>query len=192
MSHNEYSQQKFHDDLLYRRSDCLCGNNHKKGWLDKIGGDMICEDCDIGGINQMITEEDLPKDIFIPLTCFKCEKKYIGVEGNCCCGACCSYCNEDEDVLIDGPIYSKYQDDYITDKFGAEYDWTFEKESWATVFHKVIFSDGKETTNGVWVGLREEEDEDVCCVGCGDRICGFHEEPDHKDDMDEAVCNDCY
>ena len=39
---------------------------------------------------------------------------------------------------------------------------------------------------------KQEEEEDVCCVGCGDRVCGFHEEPDHKDDRDEAVCNDCY
>ena len=162
MSHNEYSQQKFYDES-------------QKCWKQKLYEDICLR----------AVEE-------IPLICFKCEKQYMGIDGNCCCGACCSYCNEDEDVLIDGPIYSKYQDDYITDKFGAEYDWTFEKESWATVFHKVIFSDGKETTNGVWVGLREEEDEDVCCVGCGDRICGFHEEPDHKDDMDEAVCNDCY
>jgi hypothetical protein len=39
---------------------------------------------------------------------------------------------------------------------------------------------------------KRKEEEDVCCVGCGDRVCGFHEEPDHKDDRDEAVCNDCY
>ena len=36
------------------------------------------------------------------------------------------------------------------------------------------------------------EDEDVCCVGCGERVCGFTEEPPHKDRKDEAVCDDCW
>ena len=36
------------------------------------------------------------------------------------------------------------------------------------------------------------EDEDVCCVGCGERVCGFTEEPPHKDERDEAVCDDCW
>jgi len=39
---------------------------------------------------------------------------------------------------------------------------------------------------------KKEEEEEVCCVGCGDRVCGFHEEPDHKNDRDEALCNDCH
>tara|TARA_R110000824_G_scaffold6730_1_gene31046 strand:+ start:222 stop:707 length:486 start_codon:yes stop_codon:yes gene_type:complete len=38
----------------------------------------------------------------------------------------------------------------------------------------------------------EDEDEDVCCVGCGERVCGFTEEPPHKDRKDEAVCDDCW
>ena len=33
---------------------------------------------------------------------------------------------------------------------------------------------------------------DVCCVGCNVRVCGFDEEPPHKDNRDEAICNDCY
>ena len=37
----------------------------------------------------------------------------------------------------------------------------------------------------------EEEDEDVCCVVCGERVCGFHEDPPYKDLRDEAVCEDC-
>ena len=36
------------------------------------------------------------------------------------------------------------------------------------------------------------DDEDVCCVGCGERVCGFTEEPPHKDRKGEAVCDDCY
>jgi len=56
---------------------------------------------------------------------------------------------------IDGPIYSKYQDDYITKKFGDMYDWSFEKEPWTIFYHDVIFSDGENTLNGVWVGLKD-------------------------------------
>ena len=47
---------------------------------DYINGcNVICENCD-------------PKQII--LTCFKCDKKYMGFEGNCCCGECCSYCKD--------------------------------------------------------------------------------------------------
>jgi len=52
----------------FEETDCLCGNNKEKGWLNKVGGDMICEDCDIGGCNQMITEEEReeePKKRFV-------------------------------------------------------------------------------------------------------------------------------
>lgn len=38
----------------------------------------------------------------------------------------------------------------------------------------------------------EDEPEDVSCVGCGERVCGYEEEPPHKDSRDEAVCDDCY
>ncbi len=30
--------------------------------------------------------------VMMELECFKCERKYMGYEGNCCCGECCSYC----------------------------------------------------------------------------------------------------
>ena len=39
---------------------------------------------------------------------------------------------------------------------------------------------------------KEDEPEDVSCVGCGERVCGYEEEPPHKDSRDEAVCDDCY
>mgnify|MGYP003658080640 CR=1 FL=1 len=47
------------------------------------------------------------------------------------------------------------------------------------------------------VGNREEvksvmvKEEDVCCVGCNERVCSFNEEPPHKDSRDEAVCDEC-
>jgi len=36
-----------------------------------------------------------------------------------------------------------------------------------------------------------EEEEKVCCVGCGIEVCGYDEEPPHKDSRDEAVCYEC-
>lgn len=35
-------------------------------------------------------------------------------------------------------------------------------------------------------------DDDVCCVGCQERVCGFNEEPPHKDERGEAVCDECW
>mgnify|MGYP003657286107 CR=1 FL=1 len=97
------------------------------------------------------------------------------VDGCCACSDdIMSYRKEnpsyDEDE-IDGPIFDKYQDDYIMEKFGDEYDWSIQKEPWSTFFHDVLFSDGENTINGVWVGLREdrdaeEEEEDICST-CG-------------------------
>jgi hypothetical protein len=40
----------------FKNTDCLCGNNIEKGWLDKVGGIMVCEDCDIDGINPYDNE----------------------------------------------------------------------------------------------------------------------------------------
>ena len=37
----------------------------------------------------------------------------------------------------------------------------------------------------------EPKEEDVCCVGCGIEVCGYDEEPPHKDNRDEAVCYEC-
>ena len=38
----------------------------------------------------------------------------------------------------------------------------------------------------------EEEEDTVHCVGCGEFVCKFTEEPPYKDDRDEAVCEECY
>jgi len=40
-------------------------------------------------------------------------------------------------------------------------------------------------------GMEEEEEEDVCCVGCNEVVCKFSEEPPHKDSRGEAVCEEC-
>ena len=37
----------------------------------------------------------------------------------------------------------------------------------------------------------EDEEEDVCCVGCNKKVCSFNEEPPNKDSRGEAVCDDC-
>ena len=39
---------------------------------------------------------------------------------------------------------------------------------------------------------KKEAEDDVCCVGCGEVVCKFSEEPPHKDDREEAVCPDCF
>lgn len=33
---------------------------------------------------------------------------------------------------------------------------------------------------------------DVCCVVCQERVCDYEEEPPHKDERDEAVCEYCW
>ena len=38
----------------------------------------------------------------------------------------------------------------------------------------------------------QKEEIEVCCVGCNIKVCGYDEEPPHKDSRDEAVCNDCW
>ena len=38
----------------------------------------------------------------------------------------------------------------------------------------------------------EEEEKMVHCVGCNEPVCKFTEEPPHKDDRDEALCEECY
>lgn len=40
--------------------------------------------------------------------------------------------------------------------------------------------------------LQKEDVVDVCCVDCEDVVCKFNEEPPHKDDRDEALCDECY
>ena len=34
--------------------------------------------------------------------------------------------------------------------------------------------------------------EEVCCVGCSEEVCKFNEEPPHKNNRGEAVCDDCW
>jgi hypothetical protein len=38
----------------------------------------------------------------------------------------------------------------------------------------------------------DTEDEDVVCVGCNEFVCKFNDEPPHKDERDEALCEDCF
>ena len=52
-----------------------------------------------------------------------------------------------------------------------------------TIAHEEDFIEKKE---------EEEEEDDVCCVGCGEFVCKYEDEPDHKDERDEAICDDCY
>ena len=38
----------------------------------------------------------------------------------------------------------------------------------------------------------QEDDDDVFCVGCDEIVCGFHEEPPHKDERGVVLCHDCW
>ena len=49
---------------------------------------------------------------------------------------------------------------------------------------------GTHEENAKWI-CKKCEEEDVCCVGCNERVCSFNEEPPHKDSRDEAVCDEC-
>ena len=45
-------------------------------------------------VARKINNEEEEEEKEILLICFKCEKEYMGFEGNCCCGKCCSYCRD--------------------------------------------------------------------------------------------------
>ena len=63
---------------------CDCDKCGKNGCFECITMDLKTE------VETCLECEEEEEEIL--LTCFKCEKKYMGVEGNCCCGKCCSYC----------------------------------------------------------------------------------------------------
>lgn len=94
-----------------------------------------------------------------------------------------------EDCDIDGINYNGGLTD-DDDEFPADHPaWT---GKWC---------DGCKSYNikGKWIGCEncdkcwlDDDDDDVCCVGCGERVCGFTEEPPHKDRKGEAICDDCW
>jgi hypothetical protein len=74
---------------LYEKTNCLCGDNKHKGWLDECGGVMICENCDIDGYNPMITIDFCDKcgkqesDSWLLHFCNGCQKGKNGKGGFC-------------------------------------------------------------------------------------------------------------
>ena len=62
--------------------------------FNDVVGEYRCGVCDdrCSDPDGMFPDSETDDEEEILLTCFKCEKKYMGVEGNCCCGKCCSYC----------------------------------------------------------------------------------------------------
>jgi len=93
------------------------------------------------------------------------------------CGGCKGVCFECENLLLDEDEDDEPQHDICCGC--GKYDDT----------RPVCDCGGSHRSN---CAECENEDEDVCCVGCGERVCGFTEEPPHKDRKDEAVCDDCY
>ena len=37
-----------------------------------------------------------------------------------------------------------------------------------------------------------DTDNDVCCVACDAVVCNYEQEPEYKNDNDEAVCDNCW
>ncbi len=45
---------------------------------------------------------------------------------------------------------------------------------------------------GISASGEEIKEEEVVCVGCNEVVCKYSEEPPHKDERDEALCDECY
>ena len=131
---------------------------------EKDSGEKICDDCE---------EEE------ILLECFKCEKKYMGVEGNCCCGKCCSYCKEPEVV--------EYAQRYLYEYEVAEFDGGVDNYK----------CDCKEMDNGdcyyCYQSKEEEQYKKMCDNECGTMLtintsimCWSNKEEE------KTLCRECY
>jgi hypothetical protein len=71
---------------------------------------------------------------------------------------------------------------------------TMDDFDWDTIYKAIGNQFLRCKEDGMLKPEEEEEDEpeDVFCVGCEVWVCGYEEEPPHKDSRDEAVCDDCY
>ena len=70
--------------------DCGLLLSNGKGWVKEE--EEICPSC---GNKPKWARCDCPnkeEEELVSRECFKCEKTYMGVELDCCCGECCSYC----------------------------------------------------------------------------------------------------
>ena len=154
MSHNEYSQQKFYDES-------------QKCWKQKLYEDICLR----------AVEE-------IPLICFKCEKQYMGIDGNCCCGTCCSYCNEDEE--------KEYYKVCCAENPDVEYfDTLHEAKAFCDKhadldYGLIMLCDFEKNEIGDW-GDYDEEEVEVLCGGCGKNDMRNY----YKIPLPEDRCSDC-
>tara|TARA_R110000765_G_scaffold29210_1_gene69856 strand:+ start:902 stop:1537 length:636 start_codon:yes stop_codon:yes gene_type:complete len=67
--------------------DVVLENDYWEAFKDD-GKVMCCSGC----------EEDEEEEV-VRRECFKCNKTYYDVEYSCCCGKCCSYCRESDEVI---------------------------------------------------------------------------------------------
>ena len=93
-------------------------------------------------------------------------------------------------------IHSKDQDNYIKQKYGNEYDWSFEQEEWTKKCLNVRFSDGESVIKKVWIGVKNQNqfiawtendfcDRDTCY------FCDEENDGDWVDGQEDAVCDCC-
>jgi len=71
-----------------------CGNESYKystEICETLGDGYYCNDC-------RESDEDEEEEV-VSRECFKCNKTYYDVEYSCCCGKCCSYCRESDEVI---------------------------------------------------------------------------------------------
>ena len=82
--------------------------------------------------------------------------------------------------------------EFITAKLSHMESGPIKYEEWGSLSH---FTDKRKKESCVVYAKVDADGSwatSIDCVGCGDRVCGFDEEPPHKDDRDEAVCDDCW
>jgi hypothetical protein len=65
-------------------------------------------------------------------------------------------------MLKRGIIYPDYQDEYVKNRFGNDYDWSFDNEEWTTItVNDILFYDGDGgAMKTIFVGIPKETDKD--------------------------------
>ena len=166
---------------------------------DDDDDDVMCVDCDYG-MSKQAYERGKGRIMFGLNVKYLKRKEYR-------CGCCDDRVDDPEGIFPNwiGTTDSEEEDEreYTIEKqvVGMGYMSFYDEED---MLNQIVYC-----KNGCWklkgddtakdldgeLCITDDEDEDdydVCCVGCGERVCDFTEEPPHKDRKGEAVCDDCW